>query len=130
MKKISFLLLLLGLCGCKSTAQKVTPIFNTEVVEIKVEQLSDYWILDTQKVKIVTKRPNWFPKGQGQWKVLTIIDSNGHIVESTLVSSSPEGYMTQSQLDKIPRETYRASVSNVNRTPVKFYGVSKITLRN
>lgn len=130
MKKAGYLLLILGLIGCRSTVQEITPVFNTEVVEIKVEQLSDYWILDTQKIKILTNRPNWLPKGQGQWKVLTVIDSNGYVVEATLVSSSPKGYMTQSQLDKIPREKYRASVSNVNRTPVKFYGVSKIVPRN
>lgn len=130
MKKISAILLALSLFGCQTTSTEVDPFFASETIEIKAEELPNYWVLKTTKVKMLNKRPTWLPKGKGEWTVLTVIDSNGYVVENTLISSIPEGFMTQSKLDEMPQVKFEAAASNRNRVPVKFYGTAKIAPRS
>ncbi|MCT7941737.1 hypothetical protein [Shewanella holmiensis] len=130
MKKISSILLTLSLLGCQTTSTKVEPVFASETIEIKADELSNYWVFENTKVKMLKKRPTWLPKGKGEWTVLTVIDSNGYEVEKTLISSVPEGFMTQSKLDEMPQVKYEAAPSNRNRVPVKFYGTAKVAPRS
>ena len=130
MKKISSILLILSLMGCQTTSTKIEPVFASETIEIKAGELSNYWVQNTKKVKMLKKRPTWLPKGKGEWTVLTVIDSNGYVVEKTLISSVPKGYMTQSKIDEMPKSQFVPSTSNKNRVPVKFYGTAKIALKS
>jgi hypothetical protein len=130
MKKISSILLILSLMGCQTTSTKVEPVFASETIEIKVNELSNYWVPKSTKVKRLKGRPTWLPKGKGEWTVLTIIDSNGYEVEKTLISSVPKGFMTQSKVDEMPKSEFRPSESNKNRVSVKFYSTAKIAPKN
>ena len=126
MKKISSILLILCIMGCQTTSTKDEPVFASETIEIKSNELSKYWVPKSTKMKMLKKRPTWLPKGQGEWTVLTVIDSNGNVVEKTLISSVPAGFMTQSKIDEMPKSKFEPSLSNKNRVPVKFYGTAKI----
>ena len=112
--------------GCQTTSTKDEPVFASETIEIKSNELSKYWVPKSTKMKMLKKRPTWLPKGQGEWTVLTVIDSNGNVVEKTLISSVPAGFMTQSKIDEMPKSKFEPSLSNKNRVPVKFYGTAKI----
>lgn len=125
MKRISFILLTLSLFGCQATAPEIVPEFTSEVIEIKPDELNQYWI-HSGNIKILKKRPTWLPQGKGEWTVMTVIDSNGQEVERTLISSTPEGFMTQAKIDSMPKQSFKPSLSNKNRVPVKFYGTAKI----
>ena len=116
--------------ACQTTPTKVEPVFATETIEIKPEELSSYWVPKASKVKMLKNRPTWLPKGKGEWTVLTVIDSNGYEVEKTLISSVPEGFMTQNKVDKMPKIKFEPSASNMKLTPVKFYGTAKIAPRS
>ncbi|MCG9696727.1 hypothetical protein [Shewanella sp. Isolate11] len=63
--------------GCQLNQLEVAPQFNSEVVEINVAELANYWVPSDTKIKMLKRRPKWFPKGSGEWTVLTVIDSNG-----------------------------------------------------
>ncbi len=130
MKKISIVLLVLSLVGCQSTSTNVTPEFTSDIIEIESTELNNYWVVSSKKIKMLKKRPNWLPKGKGEWIVLTVIDSNGHTVENTLISSNPEGFMTQEQINKMPKTQLVASGSNKSRVPVKFYSTGRVAPRN
>ena len=126
MKKFILIILALYLVGCQSSSPQVKPFYSSNIVEIKADELSNYWVLNTSKVQLVKRRPTWLPKGQGEWTVLTVIDSNGNVIEKTLVSSKPKGFMTQSKVDDMPITTFEPAPSNQNRVPVKFYSKAKI----
>ncbi|MCZ4335948.1 hypothetical protein [Shewanella colwelliana] len=130
MKKISSILLILSIMGCHTTPTKVEHVFASETIEIKADELANYWVPKTTKVKMLKKRPTWLPEGRGEWTVLTVIDSNGKVVENTLISSIPKGFMTQSQVDEMPKSEFKPSVTNENRVPVKFYGTGKVAPRH
>lgn len=130
MKKISVILFALALLGCQATTSQPAPVFTSEVIEVTVDELPDYWVAEPTKMKMLKKRPDWLPKGKGEWTVLTVIDSNGNEVEKTLISSEPEGFMTQQQVDEMPRAQYKPAESNKNRVPVKFYGTARIATRS
>lgn len=126
MKKIILILLPLILSGCQTVPTNIEPVFASKIIEIKQEELSTYWVRKTTKIQMLNKRPTWLPKGKGEWTVLTVIDSNGNIVENTLISSVPEGFMTQSQVDAMPKLEYKPSITNGNSVPVKFYATAKV----
>ncbi|GAA0791462.1 MULTISPECIES: hypothetical protein [Pseudomonadati] len=130
MKKMSYILIILGLMGCQATSTKVEPVFTSDVIEITEKNLPNYWVLKNTKVKMLNKRPAWLSKGRGEWTVLTVIDSNGYVVEKTLISSTPEGFMTQSQVDEMPKSEFKPSEANKNTTPVKFYSTGKVVRRS
>lgn len=130
MKKLIIILCVLCLVGCQSPSIDQAPAFASAIVEVNIDELSTYWQVNTSKAKRLNKRPAWLPKGKGEWTVLTVIDSNGIEVERTLLSSLPEGFMTQSMLNKMPKVQYQAAPTNKERIPVKFYGTSKIAPRS
>ena len=130
MKKTGVFLLGFILLGCQTIEQNTDSGVDTEIVEIEEADLAQYWIRNTNKIKRSKGRPDWLPKGKGEWTVLTVIDSNGLVVERILVSSKPKGFMTQSMLDKMPRSHFTPSSANVNRTPVRYLETSKIVLRS
>ncbi|WP_414830440.1 hypothetical protein [Alteromonas sp. H39] len=94
--------------------------------QIKVEDLSAYWVTAPTKTKMLSKRPDWLPEGAGQWQVKTVIDSNGNVVEKTLISSQPKGFMTQEMIDAMPRDTFTPAATNPERIPVSFIGTAVI----
>ncbi|TLU67259.1 hypothetical protein FE810_02960 [Thalassotalea litorea] len=130
MKKISIFLIALALLGCQATSTEVEPVFTSEAIEITPDELSNYWVPKSTKVKMLKKRPTWLPKGKGEWTVLTVIDSNGYVVKKTLISSVPEGFMTQSKIDEMPNTKFIPAPSNNKRTPVKFLSTAKIVPRS
>ncbi len=130
MKKLVTLLFISLLAGCQSSPQPVTPYFASDIIEIDVENLSDYWVQDDHPIIMLRKRPDWLPEGHGEWTVLTVIDSNGIEVEKTLIDSSPEGFMTQERLDEIPKGDFAPASSNQQRVPVRFYSTAKIAPRS
>jgi hypothetical protein len=130
MKKLSSIFLILFLVGCQSTSTETKPSFATDIIEIEAGELSNFWVASSSKVKMLSKRPSWLPKGKGEWTVLTVIDSNGQVVERTLTSSLPEGLITQNEIDEMPKIEFEPSISNNNRIPVKFYGTAKIAPRS
>lgn len=130
MKNLSPIFLILFLVGCQSTSTESKPSFASDIIEIEVGELSNFWVAGSSKVKILRKRPSWLPKGKGEWTVLTVIDSNGNTVENTLISSNPEGFMTQEQINKMPKTQFVASGANNSRVPVKFYSTARVAPRN
>lgn len=130
MKKVISIFCVLYLVGCQSPSTKIEPVFYTEIIEVSSDNLSNYWVAKPTKIRMLNKRPSWLPKGKGEWTVLTIIDSNGNVVENTLISSVPEGFMTQSKVDEMPITKFEPAPSNYNRIPVKFYGTAKIAPRS
>ena len=130
MKKLSSIFLIFFLVGCQSTSTETKPSFATDIIEIDAVELSNFWVASSSKVKMLKKRPSWLPTGKGEWTVLTVIDSNGQIVERTLISSVPDDFITQHEIEEMPKVKFEPSVSNKNRIPVKFYGTSKIAPRS
>lgn len=126
MKTLITMLLFLSIVGCQSTSKTIEPLFTSDVVEIKESELSNYWVLPPTKIKMTGRLPSWAPNDKSQWIVLTVIDSNGDIVESTLVKSAPENAMTQSRVDKMPKPKYKPATSNPDRKPVKFYSLGAV----
>ncbi len=122
---ISLVLLSLGLLGCASTQ----PVYNSDIIEISNVELRKYWIFQPKiylRRGVSSKHKSNFRSKGGEWTYSTVIDSNGIEQERILVSSKPEGYMTQFQLDKMPRKTYEPSSGNPQRVPVKFISSSQI----
>lgn len=112
-----------ALFGC---ASKVQPTFIGKTVEIEAAELGQYWKLDISKPIMLSGRPNWLPKGAGKATYVITIDSNGAEVGKELISSTPEGWMTQELLNKMPKQQYSVSESNPNRKPVKVKIVSEV----
>lgn len=127
--------MLAALAGCQSTppsapnASVPAAEFNGPVKQIALEELSSYWVIEDAKPKMLSKRPDWLPKGAGQWRVKTVIDSNGNEVEKTLIDSQPEGFMTQEMVDAMPRQSFKPAESNPERKPVSFIGTAVIGKR-
>ena len=118
MKKIILLAFVatIGLIGCSTTNQ---PTFIGETVEIESSELNQYWVHNSSKIIRLSGRPDWIPKGAGKASYFVTIDSNGIEISKELINSIPEGWMTQKLLDKMPKQQYKASETNPNKTPVK-----------
>tara|TARA_R110002033_G_scaffold3410_5_gene19443 strand:- start:3055 stop:3462 length:408 start_codon:yes stop_codon:yes gene_type:complete len=101
------------------TVQEPQAVFNTKVIIIENSQLNQYWSLEQIKPVIFNKRPDWLPRGVGKAEYYTTIDSNGNEVSKELVSSQPEGWMTQTLINKMPKQQYEPAASNLKRVPVK-----------
>jgi len=110
---LSFTLILIG---CKSTYE---PSYVGDITEVKVSELSNYWVRESTKIKMLSGRPDWLPKGGGKGIYSVVIDSNGYEVTKKLVSSTPDGWMTQKHLDKMPKVRYKPSQANLKMAPVK-----------
>ena len=135
MKILGILAFLSVMVGCNATptsnnqSNVIQPQFNAEVIEVSVERLEQYWLSKPVKPKMLNRRPSWLPKGEGSWTIMTIIDSTGTEVERTLISSKPEGIMTQAMVDQMPKTSYTPAASNQNKVPVKFYGTARVAPR-
>lgn len=114
---------LLGLGGCINTH---SPAFLVEPVEIDSSELNNYWERETSKVIRLSGRPDWIPKGAGKASYFIIIDSDGTEIGKELINSVPEGWMTQRLLNKMPKQQYKASINNPNKTPVKVKVLSEV----
>ncbi|ABZ75217.1 conserved hypothetical protein [Shewanella halifaxensis HAW-EB4] len=108
--------LTLILIGCKSTYE---PSYVGAIIEVKESELNNYWVRDPTKIKMLSRRPDWLPKGEGKGTYSIVIDSNGNEITKELVSSTPDGWMTQKHLNKIPKIKYKPSQLNAQKTPVK-----------
>jgi hypothetical protein len=106
----------IAIFGCSSTKE---PSFIGQTIEIDSTELNQYWQHDSSKVIMLSGRPNWLPKGAGKASYFITIDSNGTEVSKKLINSIPDGWMTQKLLDKMPKQQYKASEKNLNKTPVK-----------
>ncbi|MFT6270603.1 MAG: hypothetical protein ACJAVV_003442 [Alphaproteobacteria bacterium] len=119
-----------GLLGCSSTNEPAVlyePSFNSYIVVIDAAELSTYWTADTaKKVIMLSRRPDWIPKGIGKAYFYITIDSNGTSVGRELTSSMPEGWMTQKHLDKMPTQHYIPSLANPTRIPAKVKILSEL----
>lgn len=119
----------LGLAACSHTnrntntpsEQAPTPetLAVLNAVEIGADNLSAYWQAKPTKPVKLNGRPNWLPKGAGKFSYHVLIDAQGQEVSKTLVSSTPEGWMSQAKLDKMPKASYVASETNPEHKPVK-----------
>jgi hypothetical protein len=110
------------LSGCQTqpeTVQVPQAVFNTNVITIEHSQLNQYWSLEQIKPVMLNKRPEWLPRGAGKGEYYITIDSNGNEVSKELISSQPEGWMTQALVNKMPKQQYEPAASNVKRVPVK-----------
>lgn len=130
LKSAPILLVLTLLFTCTSVmsnqrvgAEHINP---DDIVNLQVDQLSDYWVSIPSPTKQYKKRPVWAPKGHGEWIQLTTIDYEGNEVERILISATPEGFITQAQLDAMPKIQYKAAVNNKNSAPVRFLESLKI----
>ncbi|MDG1751917.1 MAG: hypothetical protein P8I03_09695 [Thalassotalea sp.] len=81
--------------------------------------LTQYWKHDSSKIIMLSGRPDWLPKGAGKASYFITIDSNGQEVSKKLINSTPEGWMTQKLLNKMPKQQYKASETNPGKQPVK-----------
>ena len=106
----------IALFGCSTTKE---PSFIGQIIEIDSTELNQYWQHDSSKVIMLSGRPNWLPKGAGKASYFITIDSNGTEVSKKLINSTPDGWMTQKLLDKMPKQRYKPSETNLNKTPVK-----------
>jgi hypothetical protein len=106
----------IGLLGCSTTKE---PNFIGNTIEIDSSELSKYWTHDTTKVIRLSGRPDWLPKGAGKASYFITIDSNGTEISKELINSIPDGWMTQKLIDKMPKQQYKPSESNLKMTPVK-----------
>ncbi|MCL1041043.1 hypothetical protein L2712_05215 [Shewanella marisflavi] len=119
----------LGLAACShtnsstNTPSEQAPTTETlavlNPVEIGADNLSAYWQAKPTKPVKRYGRPNWLPKGAGKFSYHVLIDEQGQEVSKTLVSSTPEGWMSQAKLDKMPKASYVASETNPEHKPVK-----------
>ncbi len=119
------LLTLVFLSGCQSTKE---PSFIGNIQEIDQTKLKDFWVPKSNKVEVLSGRPNWLPKGAGKASYVIIIDSSGSEVSKKLVSSTPEGWMTQKLLNKMPKTKYKAANSNNLKVPVKVLVKSEVKI--
>lgn len=110
------ILLTVWLVGCSATKG---PTFIGETVEIDSSELSQYWKYGSSKVIMLSGRPDWLPKGAGKASYFITIDSNGTEVSKELINSIPDGWITQKLLDKMPKQQYKPSETNLNKIPVK-----------
>ncbi|MDM7860948.1 hypothetical protein QTP81_10100 [Alteromonas sp. ASW11-36] len=118
MSKYSMLAMFLfvALVGCQATAE---PQFNAETINVEFESLDDYWVEIPEPIKYHKGRPKFIPDGRGSGVYAITIDSNGLVVKKELVSSIPEGWLTQKHVDHMPTKQYQASKNNVERQPVR-----------
>ncbi|ABI71762.1 hypothetical protein ACRN9Z_04810 [Shewanella frigidimarina] len=108
--------------GCQTQPEIATlpeATFNHDIVIINSAQLNQYWSPQTLKPVMLNKRPDWLPKGAGKGEYYQTIDSNGNEVSKTLISSTPEGWMTQALLNKMPKQQFKPTAQNDKRLPVK-----------
>lgn len=101
------------------TVQVPQAVFNTKVITIENSQLNQYWLLEQIKPVMLNKRPDQLPRGAGKGEYYITIDSNGNEVSKELISSQPEGWMTQALVNKMPKQQYEPAASNIKRIPVK-----------
>ncbi|QYJ88233.1 hypothetical protein [Shewanella halotolerans] len=136
-KLFAGVLLTLASTACSSTQN--TPgnsdsvnnsLLAANLLEVSGDNLSDYWQPKSKKTVMLKSRPKWIPKGMGQFSYHVVIDSEGNEVSKTLVSSSPEGWMTQARLNKMPKVRYLASDDNPEHLPVKALLTSKVMPRH
>ncbi len=128
MKKLVFIVFfyLFGLLGCKSTDK---PQLSGIVLEITPSELSKYWVPKPLKLKKLPRRPDEFPRGAGTATYFVTIDSNGNELDRILISSTPDKWMTQRLLDKMPKIKYKPAGSNIERIPVKLESTFETSLR-
>lgn len=126
----------LGLAACSSTNTASDQVLATETlavlnpVEIEADSLTAYWEAKPTKPVKLNGRPNWLPKGAGQFSYHVLIDAQGREISKTLVSSTPEGWMSQAKLDKMPKASYVASETNPEHKPVKVLMTAKVMRMN
>lgn len=113
----------LSLVGCTT---KYQPLFLSEIEEIEVTELAQYWTPIITKTQYLKGRPDWLPKGGGRASYFVTIDSNGVETSKVLIESNPKGWMKQKFLNKMPIGKYSAAELNISKTPVKFKVVSEI----
>lgn len=112
MKNIIVIAVTTLLFSCSST-----PNLSTEAVDVKPENLNQYWEMTSQSFSFsspmdVAKRP------KGYVKVLYLIDSDGEVFNPQIVESVPEGVWDDQGLEAVKRMDYRPSDSNTTRSPV------------
>ncbi|WNC69933.1 hypothetical protein RI845_07290 [Thalassotalea nanhaiensis] len=112
-KIIIKVMVLLGLFSCQSTE----PVYTSKIKEIESIKLFDYWI--PKPPRGIQKAPNNVPATGVEWTYFVTIDSNGKAQNLELISSIPEGFMTQERLKKWNKMDYKPSPQNSNRTPVR-----------
>jgi len=113
----------IGLFGCSTTQE---PTFLGETVEIGSSELNRYWTHDSAKIIRLSGRPDWLPIGAGKASYFITIDSNGTEISKELINSIPDGWMTQKLLDKMPKQHYTPSETNINKTPVRVRILSEV----
>lgn len=124
-KLIAKVILTLALTACGATQAPSSEsnsgdsaVLNN-LLEVSFGDLGNYWQAKPVNPVMLKSRPKWIPKGAGKFSYFVVIDSQGNEVSKTLVGSTPEGWMTQAKLDKMPKASYVASETNPEHKPVK-----------
>ncbi|CAM3960618.1 MULTISPECIES: hypothetical protein [Shewanella] len=124
-KLITKVILTLALTACGATQAPSSEsnsgdsaVLNN-LLEVSFGDLGNYWQAKPVNPVMLKSRPKWIPKGAGKFSYFVVIDSQGNEVSKTLVGSTPEGWMTQAKLDKMPKASYVASETNPEHKPVK-----------
>ncbi|MCG9720206.1 hypothetical protein [Shewanella sp. Isolate7] len=134
-KLIAKVILTLALTAC-GTSQAPSSASNSgdsavlnNLLEVSAADLDNYWQAKPVKPFMLKSRPNWIPKGAGKFSYFVVIDSQGNEVSKTLVGSTPEGWMTQARLNKMPKVSYLVSENNPEHQPIKVLLTSEVMPR-
>ena len=108
---IKALVIALLLTSCVSTKEI---LLSDDVLVIKSEELSKYWIPKSEKFSF-----NLSFKKKGYVKYKYIIDSNGNLFNPVVVESRPKGVVNNAGLMALSKLKYIPAETNQNRTPVQ-----------
>lgn len=108
------------LVGCSGRPDSTGPYFSSEVIEISVDDLPNYWVNTKNLPRRYSGKPERVPVGEGKWSILMVIDSNGVMTTRKFINSVPEGFMTQDLVNKMSSLKYTPSSYNAQRVPVTY----------
>jgi len=108
---IKALTIALLLTSCVSTKEI---LLSDDVLVIKSEELSKYWIPKSEKFSF---NLNFKKKGYVKYKY--IIDSNGNLFNPEVVESRPKGVVNNAGLMALSKLKYIPAKTNQNRRPVQ-----------
>lgn len=95
------------------------PLMTTVPRDIGPGELHNYWVPAQRTTDIAVPAEAQKENVPGRVVVAYIIDSDGVVIEPTVVESEPEGVYDEAALNLIRTQRFVPAAANANRTPVR-----------
>lgn len=114
MRTLRILLLGLALAACTPS-----PLMTGAPVQVKAGELHKFWIPARTERDVNVPKEAQEKRIPGSVVVEYLIDSDGNVLQPTVVSADPPGLYNEAALNLIRGQRFRPASSNPDRLPVQ-----------